>query len=269
MRLADLPAYSAIAGFITVSILCFGTLALRHAPVQPPRLPTAALARIDAAAPVTQVRHEADPFESLRRQMHWVPTKVGREVLMAPDVESRMLLARSAAERAVLAEVGLSYKDVYAIINAETSWVPRTGASRDGTPNLGIAQFEPATAKALGLRNPDDPVEAVHAAAMHIKEAALWSSERIRSLKLTRVQHDEKLREGISIYYNLSTRGRNQWNGLNTAQLPVQTQRHIANARAGLLEAELIDLSSRRRRGSVAVMTAQAFDRERPRPTPG
>jgi len=60
-----------------------------------------------------------------------------------------------------LQQVGLSYRDVYGIINAETSWIPRLGASKDGTPNLGIAQFEPATAKAVGLTDPTDPVQAV------------------------------------------------------------------------------------------------------------
>jgi hypothetical protein len=66
----------------------------------------------------------------------------------------RLLLAQSAAERAGLEQVGLSYEDVYGIINAETSWIPRMGASKDGTPNLGIAQFEPATAEAVGLNDP-------------------------------------------------------------------------------------------------------------------
>ena len=50
-------------------------------------------------------------------------------------------------------------------------------------------------------------------------------------------QYAAKLREGVSIYYNLSIKGRNRWDGLNTAQLPVETQRHIRNARAGAQEA--------------------------------
>ncbi|QJW83992.1 hypothetical protein HK414_08715 [Ramlibacter terrae] len=83
------------------------------------------------------------------------------------------------------------------------------GSSKDGTPNPGIAQFEPATAKAVGLTDPTDPVEAVHAAAMHLKDAAKWSAKRIAGLKLTPEQHAQKLREGVSIYYNLSTKGRN------------------------------------------------------------
>ena len=55
----------------------------------------------------------------------------------------------------------------------------------------------------------------------------------------------EKLREGVSIFYNLSTKGRNRWNGKNTAKLPIETQLHIRNARTGAqhaaeLEARLV-----------------------------
>ena len=35
------------------------------------------------------------------------------------------------------------------------------------------------------------------------------------------------------MHYNLSIKGRNRWDGVNTAQLPVETQRHIRNVRAG------------------------------------
>ena len=96
--------------------------------------------------------------------LHWLPVRYAGNVLQTPDPQSRLLLAQSAAQRAGLEEVGLSYRDVYGIINAETSWIPRMGSSKDGTPNLGIAQFEPATAKAVGLTDPTDPVQAVHAA---------------------------------------------------------------------------------------------------------
>lgn len=176
-------------------------------------------------------------FDQLRKKMNWEPIRYAGKNLKTPDARSRILLAQSAAARAELQEVGLSYRDVYGIINAETTWIPRMGASKDGTPNLGIAQFEPATARAVGLKNPGDPVEAVHAAALHLKDAAKWSAKRISGLKLTPEQHAQKLREGVSIYYNLSTKGRNKWNGLNTAKLPVETRRHIANARLGAREA--------------------------------
>jgi soluble lytic murein transglycosylase-like protein len=111
----------------------------------------------------------AEHYAQLRQQMRWLPVRYGGEVLKTPDAPSRLILAQAAAQKAGLHEVGLSYRDVYGIINAETSWIPRLGSSKDGTPNLGIAQFEPATAKAVGLTDPLDPVQAVHAAAMHLR----------------------------------------------------------------------------------------------------
>ena len=180
-------------------------------------------------------------YDRLRARLRWVRTRIGGDTLLTPDLSSRLLLAKSAAHRAGLQEVGLSFMDVYGLINAESSWVPRSGASKDGTPNLGIAQFEPATAKALGLRNPNDPVAAVHAAALHMKEAAVWSAERLQGLRLGAAERAERLREGVSIYYNLSVRGRAAWNGRNTAKLPRATQLHIRNTRAGAQEAAWVD----------------------------
>jgi hypothetical protein len=262
------PAYSAIAGFTTVALACLFTLGLPT-----PRVPDVTV-QLQAPAPVPAGEHvdpvqaveeivaaqalpvapaaatarapsplsaDAGYYSRLRARLRWVQTRVAGDVLLTPDLGSRMLLAKSAAQRAGLSEVGLSFKDVYGIINAETSWVPRSGASKDGTPNLGIAQFEPATAKALGVRNPHDPVEAVHAAALHMKEAARWSSERLEGLDLGATERAEKLREGVSVFYNLSTRGRNRWNGTNAKQLPRETQRHIVNTRAGVQEAALIE----------------------------
>ena len=198
-------------------------------------------------------------YEQLRTKMRWLPVRYAGDVLRTPDTQSRLLLAQSAARRAGLEEVGLSYRDVYGIINAETSWIPRTGSSKDGTPNLGIAQFEPATARAVGLTDPTDPVQAVHAAAAHLKDAAVWSAKRISNLKLTPEQHAAKLREGVSIYYNLSSKGRSEWNGLNTAKLPIETQRHIANARLGAREAAELETQMAELKARMAkpgVMTA-------------
>jgi hypothetical protein len=267
--------YSAAAGFVTATLVCL--LAAGH--VLPWRLPSFG----PVAAPVTQPRRAALPtvvvtaeaaladrlsatgaenayYERLRKRLHWVRTRVGHATMLTPDLRSRMVLAKSAAQRAHLDEVGLSFMDVYGIINAETSWVPRPGASKDGTPNLGIAQFEPATARALGVDDPDDVVEAVHAAALNMKDAAVWSASRLRGLKLTAAQRAEKLREGVSIYYNLSSRGRAVWNGRNTDRLPRETQLHILNARIGAQEAALLEAQFRASRfraaHAEAVMTA-------------
>ncbi|MDB5856692.1 MAG: hypothetical protein JWQ76_381 [Ramlibacter sp.] len=257
-----------LTGSIAVSPTVPNTLAQRQhgGTVQTAQ---AALAAITAAGPAPLVVAQAaassfkfkvdGSFDQLRDKLRWLPVRFGGSELKTPDAQSRLLLAQSAAQRADLAEVGLSYRDVYGIINAETSWIPRMGASKDGTPNLGIAQFEPATAKAMGIVNPADPVEAVHAAALHMRDAAVWSAHRIAGLKLTPEQQASKLREGVSIYYNLSSKGRNAWNGRNTAKLPFETRRHIANARLGAREAAELEEQLAELKGRMSgsgVMTA-------------
>lgn len=159
----------------------------------------------------------------------------------AMEPAARIALSRSAAERARLHEVGLDFRDVYGVISAETSWVPRTGMGRNGVASHGLAQFEPATARAVGLRDPNNPVEAVHAAARLLREAAVWSKQRVARLSLAPEQQAAKLREGISIYYNLSSRARATWSGFNTHALPVETQRHIRNVREGAKQADLLN----------------------------
>jgi len=282
MTRAYLPVYSAIAGFTTVGLACLIARDLRgpkQVPLKlidppaiamrverPPAVPTAAPAPAVPIA-VAQPRPLPSPpanaedayYGHMRASVRWVQTRLGNGQFVTPDYDSRLLLAKSAAQRAGLAEVGLGWRDVYGIITAETSWVPRLGQSRDGTPNLGIAQFEPATARALGLRNPNDLVEAVHVAAKHMKEAALWSAGRISGLKLGADERAAKLREGVSIYYNLSSRGRAVWNGHNTHRLPTETQRHIANARVGAQEAAMLDgqrLAMKYSRGAVQAVAS-------------
>lgn len=193
--------------------------------------------------PAIQVRERPIEgyFRELRAQLRWVPARLGSEVLTL-DNPSRMLLAKSAARQAKLDEVGLGFADVYGIINAESSWLPGDGSSRDGTPNLGVAQFEPETAAALGVRDPHDVVEAVHAAAEHMREAAQWSASRIAGLKLSKPERARRLREGVSVYYNLSSRGRALWDGRDASGLPAATHAHIRNARLGAQEAAWLEI---------------------------
>lgn len=269
-------AYSGAAGFATAGLASLlligprGPLPASHsgphavakvtrpsaAPQQRPARPKP---QATAVAAVTGA--EPDHYAQLRGRLRWVQTRIGSDQLLTPDLHSRVLLAKSAAERAGLDDVGLSFMDVYGIISAETSWVPRTGSSKDGTPNLGIAQFEPATARLLGLRNPNDPVEAIHAAAVLMKHAAQWSADRVDGLKLGAGERAAKLREGVSIYYNLSSKGRAKWNGQNTDKLPRETRLHILNARLGaeeaaLHEAQMRAATFRRQHGDDAVITA-------------
>jgi hypothetical protein len=238
-----------------------------------PRTPAAiSLPPVDApiafsGEPPAQERPIDAYYRQLRAQVRWVPMRVGRQVLLTPDPPSRVLLAKAAARRARLHEVGLGFEDVYGIIDAESSWAPRDGASRDGTPNLGVAQFEPATAAALGVRDPHDVVEAVHAAAEHMREAAVWSASRIAGLRLGRKERADRLREGVSVYYNLSSRGRALWDGRSKSGLPAATHTHIRNARRGAQEAAFLEAQwramaeQRPPSGDEAVLTAAAKPR--------
>ena len=197
---------------------------------------TAAPAAVPAVSLATPVAKAAVRFasdEALRAQMKWVPVRYAGEKTRTLDEASRLLLAQAAAEKAGLEDVGLTFEDVYGVIQAETSWIARDGKGRNGVTSLGLAQFEPRTARGLGLKNPHDPVQAVYAAAVNMKHGAEWAEDRISHLKLTPEQRAEKIREGVSIYYNLSVKGRNKWDGVNTARLPVETQRHIRNVREG------------------------------------
>jgi hypothetical protein len=153
----------------------------------------------------------------------------------------RLQLARTAADRAGLRQVGLDFRDLYGVIHAESSWIARDGKGRNGVTSEGLAQFEPATAKAVGLRDPNNAVEAINAAARLLHEAAEWSAQRIAGLRLAPDERAAKLREGVSVYYNLSTKSRNAWSGLNTGSLPIETQRHIRNVREGARQADQLN----------------------------
>ena len=244
-----------------------------RAPADP--LHAASRAMVAVAAMLPPVHASAPPFAAqpapaatapeppvsdygrLRAQLRWLPVRVGGRMFATPDGASRLLLARSAAQRAGLADVGLDYRDVYGVISAETTWVPRTGMGRNGVASHGLAQFEPATARALGVRQPDDAVEAVHGAATLLKEAAQWSARRIAGLGLSGAERTARLREGVSIYYNLSSRARARWSGVGASGLPVETQRHIANMHAGVRQAERLHAAG----GAVAdqVLLAEAM----------
>jgi hypothetical protein len=222
---------SAAAPVVNVPVAKAVAAAAAVAALKPATPAVIKLANAPAAKP-TSVSDKA-----LRAQMKFETARWGGKPVQTLDEQSRILLAQAAAEKVGLQEVGLSFHDVYGVIEAETSWIPRTGASKDGTANLGLAQFEPRTARGLGVTDPSDPVQAVIGAAKYMKEGAKWASRKVAALKLPPEQHAAKVREGVSVYYNLSIKGRNKWDGLNTATLPVETQRHIRNARAGAAEA--------------------------------
>jgi hypothetical protein len=191
------------------------------------------LPAIQLATPVAEAAVKFTSEEALRARIKFETVRLGGKSVQTLDEASRLLVAQAAAERAGLQKVGLSFEDVYGVIDAETSWIPREGMGKNGVASLGLAQFEPRTARGLGLKDPNDPVQAVYAAAQNMKHGAEWAEDKIAHLDLTPQQRATKIREGVSIYYNLSIKGRNKWDGVNTAQLPLETQRHIRNVRAG------------------------------------
>jgi hypothetical protein len=239
VSLVALTSHSSAEPRVSVEFKAPGTAAAVVAAVKP--VAAAAVAAVKpavqatVAAAVPAVKFASN--DAVRSAIKFQTVKWGGKPVQTLDEASRILLAKAAAEKAGLREVGLSYQDVYGVIEAETSWIQRTGASKDGTPNLGLAQFEPRTAKGLGVEDPSDPVQAVFAAAKYMKMGAQWASGKIGHLKSNPELYAAKLREGVSVHYNLSIKGRNKWNGLNTADLPVETQRHIRNVRAGAAEA--------------------------------
>ncbi|MBC5783803.1 hypothetical protein H8N03_12675 [Ramlibacter sp. USB13] len=210
---------AAVIAFLGCSALSShaGPTMQKHPSAQPAAKAVAAIAARAAGATAAKAVAAVHGPKDLHKKMRWVPVRQGGKTLRTLDEASRLMLARSAADHAGLASVGLM--------------------GRNGVASVGLAQFEPATAKGLGLQDPNDPVQAVHAAAVYMKHGAEWASRKIAHLKLSPQERAAKLREGVSVYYNLSVRGRNKWDGINTASLPVETQRHIANVRTGAQEA--------------------------------
>ena len=247
---AVLGAVAALSSQVSTSPASGPAVAAAHAVGAAARTVTAAAAvattkpgtppAIRLAAPVANAAIKFASEEAVRQQLKFDSVKYGGKSIKTLDEESRLMLVQLAAQRAELHKVGLSFEDVYGVIEAETSWIPRTGMGKNGVSSYGLAQFEPRTARGLGLKNPNDPVQAVLAAAVNMKHGAEWAEKKVAHLELTPEQRAEKIREGVSIYYNLSIKGRNKWNGVNTADLPIETQRHIRNVRAGAEEASTL-----------------------------
>lgn len=137
----------------------------------------------------------------------------------------RVVLCQEVAEEQGLTKVGKDWKDLYAVVHAETGWAPRDGMGRNGRVSRGLGQLEDATARALGIDDPHDPRQALKAAAMLLKEASVWAG-----------RHGPQA--AVSVYYNLSTKARNEWDRQSVASLPPETQAHVANFADGRRIAE-------------------------------
>lgn len=184
-----------------------------------------------------QIIDETDPGfirDLQKKRLNYVQVSFGGKPYLTLDEASRIQLTKEAANAHQLESVGLSWKDLYGVIHAETNWIARDGMGKNGIVSQGLAQLEPATAKSLGVSDANDPLEALNASAALLKEAAQWSRSKVRAAGIKGGPlFKEKFRDGVSIYYNLSTRARNAWDGMNINGLPVETQHHIKNTRQG------------------------------------
>lgn len=145
----------------------------------------------------------------------------------------RVRLCKIVAAEKNLKASGLDWRDLYAVVHAETGWAPRDGMGRNGKVSRGLAQLEDSTAKTLGV-DPHNPKQAVGAVADLLKEAADWSRAKGYAISSG----------SMSVYYNLSTRSRNEWNGRSKDamdSLPIETQRHIINVSQGKLVANSLE----------------------------
>lgn len=185
-----------------------------------------------------QVDPETARTNLLREQLRYIDVAFRDGPAQTLDGTSRIILVKEAARTAHLKDVGLNWQDLYGVIHAETSWVSRDGSGHNGRASHGLAQMEGPTAKSLNVENPNDPVQAVFGAARLLKEAAAWSRAKIAKLHLGTKERAVALREGVSVYYNLSSAGRAKWDGTNADELPIETQRHILNVRDGAQVAE-------------------------------
>jgi hypothetical protein len=153
----------------------------------------------------------------------------GQEIPTLHPLE-RVRLCMEAAKALNLKAVGRDWKDIYAVIQAETEWAPRVGMGLNGRESHGLAQMEAETAKGLGITNPNDPSQAVLGAGMLLRDATLW----------TRAQGHELKDAALSVYYNLSTKARHAWDGKSVEDLPYPTRRHIEAVSQARVEAAVL-----------------------------
>lgn len=139
-------------------------------------------------------------------------------------------LAREAASKAsVLEGIKVDPAKVGAIMIAESSMVSRVGWSANGkTPSFGLAQLEERTARALGVKDLNDPRESALAAARLVAEGQ----------KLARANRHVDPSLVASLAYNTSSSTRKSLIShygaeLRAEHLPQATQNHVKNMAFG------------------------------------
>lgn len=204
----------------------------------------AAKAAVNLAAANAAVANNARNFVSTDFQQSVAKTSKAISAVKfipPPPVSVRIDLCKQAVKDVGLEKMGLSWKHVYGIVQAETGWIARDGMGLNGKVSRGLAQLEDDTAKSLGIQDPNDPRQALKAVALLAKEAAFWAKSK-------------GLDPGgpaLSLYYNLSTSARNKYaeslreqGGLNVSaisDLPTPTLHHIKNRAEGFKVAGFLE----------------------------
>lgn len=139
------------------------------------------------------------------------------------------------------------------LILTESGGVSRTGWSIKGdTPSFGLGQFERATANSLGLKNPNNPLEAAIAIARLLAEGDRFAQAN------NLVSPDI----ATSIAYNTSSKLRRDLvakygSSLAIHHLPEATQRHVINMRISRAKMDkFIQLYEREMTATVATKGA-------------
>lgn len=198
----------------------------------------------------------APSLYELHGQLRYIEVRFGNSNYKTLDPVSRIELTKAAAQEADLEAAGLDWRDLYGVIHAETNWIARTGYGSGGAVNTGLAQFDAQTARAYGVSNPKDPIQALMGSAKLIKEAAQWAADRARKFRIPATMLPSVIREGVSVYYNLSWKARHEWIPLRTASLPAPTQRHIRSTREGAEIAQSMDLALQESGGGLRILDA-------------
>ena len=139
-------------------------------------------------------------------------------------------LSRQAAQEASRTEgIKIDPLKVGAIMMAESSLVARTGWSANGkTPSYSLAQMEPNTARLLGVKDPNDPLQSALGVAKLVAEGMRFARSNGKV--------DEHI--AMSLAYNTSTSLRRSLvtqygSALRLEHLPPATQNHVKNMAYG------------------------------------
>lgn len=226
-------------GIACIGAACGANMALNNAPepVQPTAIESVVVTPAFVEKQEDTTGWRSAKFNELRKNLNYVEITVGKQKHTVLDIASRIALVKAAAENAKLAECNLNSNDLYGIIHAETGWIARSGMGANHVKSEGLAQFEPNTAKAFGIDNPNDVVQAVFGAAWVMKEVGLWARSKLnRELKhknFSTQQKNKIFHAYISAGYNLSSDARNDLTAETIENAPIPTQLHIKNTEQG------------------------------------